>query len=184
MHQLLTSKKEGFEKAVEHLRSELAGLRTGRASTGLVEGLQVMAYGSAQEMRNLASISTPDSRTIRIEPWDAGVVNDIEKAIADSDIGISPNVDGKIIRLSIQPMTEDSRKELVKVVGKRVEEARIVVRNVREEVRKEIEVLEKSKEIREDERYQMQEDLDKMVSEYNSSIETMGKEKETQISTV
>ncbi len=184
MHQLLTTKKEGFEGVVEHLKQELASIRTGRASTGLVETLMVTAYGSAQELRNLASISTPDSRTIRIEPWDAGVVGDIEKALADSDIGIAPNVDGKIIRLSIPGMTEDSRKDLIKVVGKRLEDARISVRNVREDIRKEIEALEKAKEIREDERYQMQEDLDKIVSEYNEALDKLGKDKEEQISTV
>ena len=184
MHHKLEEKKPLFDKAVEHLREELLGIRTGRASSALVEGIRVDAYGSLQDMKNLASISVPDSQTVQIEPWDEGVVKAIEKAIADSDLNIAPNVAGKVIRLAVPALTEDTRKDMVKVVGKRTEEARIAVRNVREDIRKDIDTMEKSKEISEDERYKMQEELDKYVSDVNGKIEVLGKEKEEQIMTV
>lgn len=184
MHTLISSKQADFDNAVSHLKGELSSIRTGRANPALVEGVSVDAYGTAQELKNVASISVPDPRTLRIEPWDAGLVQAIEKALHESDIGISPTVDGKIIRLSIPQMTEDMRKDMIKVIGKRIEEARIVIRNIREDVRKEIEKMEKDKAITEDDRYSMQEDLDKVVGAVNKTIETLGKDKETQIATV
>ena len=184
MHQFLVGKKEEFEHVVSFLEKELASVRTGRANVALVEGLMVSAYGSDQELKNMAAISTPDAQTIQIEPWDAGVVGDIEKAILESHIGISPTTAGKTIRLSIPPLTEETRKGLVKVVGKKVEEARISVRNVRDGIKKQIEAMEKEKEVSEDERYQMQEELEDMVGGYNDSISKLGKDKEEQIMTV
>jgi ribosome recycling factor len=184
MNTLISNKQADFDGAVDHLKSELSSIRTGRANPALVEGVKVDAYGTAQELKSVASISVPDHRTLRIEPWDAGLVAVIEKALHESDIGISPTVDGKIIRLSIPQMTEDMRKDMVKVIGKKVEEARIVVRNIREDVRKEIEKMEKGKEITEDDKYVLQEDLDKVVADVNKVIDTLGKDKETQIATV
>lgn len=184
MHHKLEEKRPLFDKALDHLKGELTSIRTGRANASMVEGLKVEAYGSEQELKNLANVSVPDSQTVQIEPWDEGVVKMIEKAILDSDLGISPNTAGKIIRLAVPALTEDTRKDLVKVIGKRVEEARISVRNVREDVKKEIEQMEKDKDISEDERYKMQEELDKLVGEMNSKIEELGKDKEAQIMTV
>ena len=173
-----------MEKAIGFLEGELASVRTGRASSSLVEGVMVNAYGSDQDLKNLASISTPDATTVQIEPWDEGVVKDIEKALIEADLGMMPNVAGKIIRLAIPPLTEDTRKDLAKMVGKKVEEARIRVRTVRDDIRKAVEKMEKDKEIGEDERYQLQEELDELVKEVNGKLEKMGKEKEEQIMTV
>ncbi len=181
MHRFLEEKKTDFNKAVDFLTNELFGVRTGRANIALVDNMKVTAYDQTQELKNLASISTPDSTTIQIEPWDVGVVKAIEKAIIEANLGMSPNVSGKTIRLSIPPLTEDTRKELAKVVGKKVEEARISVRNIRDDIKKEIERLEKENEIGEDERYQMQDELDKLVKDINEKLEAMGKEKEGQI---
>lgn len=181
MHQFLASKKADLEKPISYLEGELSTLRTGRASTGLVEGVMVNAYGSEQELKNVASIGTPDAQTVQIEPWDEGVVKDVEKALIEADLGMMPNVAGKTIRLSIPPLTEDTRKDLAKMVGKKVEEARIRVRTQRDEVKREIERMEKEKEIAEDERYQLQEELDELVKQVNETLEKMGKEKEEQI---
>lgn len=181
MHQLLVEKKPAFEKVVSFLEKDLASVRTGRASTALVESLKVEAYGSAQELKNMAAISIPDAQTVQIEPWDAGVVGEIEKAIMESGIGITPSTAGKTIRLAIPPLTEETRKNLVKVIGKKVEEARISVRNVRDEVKKDIEALEKAKEVSEDERYQMQEQLDTLTGEYNEKIAGLGSAKEEEV---
>lgn len=184
MHDIVNNKRGDFERVLEYLKGELASVRTGRASVSLVDTLQVEAYGTAQPLKNLASISTPDARTIRVEPWDAGIVAAIDKALQESDIGIHPVVDGKVIRLNVPPMTEEARKQLLKNVGKRVEEARIAVRQAREETRKQIEVMEKAKDITQDDRYGLQEELDTLVGEFNRRIETMGAEKEAQIKTV
>lgn len=173
-----------FQHAIDHLKRELASIRTGRANTALVEGLLVEAYGTKQELKNLASIAVSDPRTLRIEPWDASVVEAISKAIQESDIGINPTVDGKVIRLTMPQLTEDTRRDLAKVIGKKVEEARISVRNVRDQVRREIERMEKGKEITEDDRYALQEALDKRVGDFNKEIESLGKAKENVISSV
>lgn len=173
-----------FQHAVDHLKRELASIRTGRANTALVEGIQVEAYGTKQELKNLASIAVSDPRTLRIEPWDASVVEAIGKALQESDIGINPTVDGKVIRLTMPQLTEDTRRDLIKVIGKKVEEARIAVRNVRDQVRREIERMEKEKEITEDDRYALQEALDKRVGGFNKEIESLGKTKEGLVSSV
>lgn len=184
MHPFLTQKKPAFEKTVEFLTQELAGVRTGRANTALVEGIDVDAYGSMQSLKNVASISTPDAQTIQIQPWDQTLVKAVEKALLESDIGMTPNTAGTVIRLAVPPMTEETRKEMVKVVGKRVEEARISVRKMRDDVRKEVEKQEKEKTVSEDERYQLHEELDEMVTEINETLEKLGREKEAQIMNV
>ncbi|HBU27657.1 TPA: ribosome recycling factor [Candidatus Uhrbacteria bacterium] len=181
MHQFLSERKPELEKAIDFLEVELAGIQTGRASTGLVEGVSVLTYGASQDLKNLAAISTPDAHTVQIEPWDASIVKDIEKALAEANLGMMPNVSGKIIRMIIQPLTEDRRKELSKMVGKKVEEARIRVRTARDEVKKSIEKAEKEKEIGEDERYRLQEELDAFVKEVNDSLDRLGRLKEEQI---
>ncbi len=173
-----------FQHAIDHLKRELASIRTGRANTALVEGLPVEAYGTKQELKNLASIAVSDPRTLRIEPWDVSIVEAIGKAIQESDIGINPTIDGKIIRLTMPQLTEDTRKDLTKVIGKKVEEARIAVRTVRDQVRRDIERMEKGKEITEDDRYALQEELDKRVGDFNKEIESLGKTKEGVISSV
>lgn len=184
MHQFLAEKKPEFEKAVEFLTHDLNSVRTGRASTLIVDGVKVPAYGQSQELRSVAAVSTPDSSTIQIEPWDAGIVKDIEKALIEADLGMSPNVVGRVIRLSVPPLTEETRKNLVKSIGKKVEEARIAVRNVRDDIKKMVEQMEKSKEIGEDARYQLQEELDEVTKEVNERLEKLGKDKEAQVMTV
>jgi len=185
MHELLESKKEDFESAVKHCKDELSGLRTGRATPALVEDVIAEAYGVKQPVKALATITTPDVKTISIEPWDKSLLADIEKAVRDaSSIGISPTNDGRVVRINIPPLTEESRKEMVKVLGQKLEQGRIAVRQIRDKVRDEINKAEKNKEIGEDDKFRMQKDLDNMVGDYNEEIKKIGEEKEKEIMTV
>ncbi len=170
-----------FKKALEHLRGSLASIRTGRAHPALVEGLMVEAYGMSQPLKALASISVPESKTLQIEPWDASVVSAIESAINKSEIGINPNVDGKTIRLIMPMMTDENRQRLVKQVREKLEEARIAVRKVREDVKK---AIEREEGVGEDDKRGEQTKLDGRVKELNAEIEEIGKEKESQIMTI
>ncbi|NBS70744.1 ribosome recycling factor [bacterium] len=134
----LSETKKLFTQAVDHLAAELSTLRTGRATPAILDHVQVEAYGTYQPIKALASLSTPDSKTLQIDPWDNSVVKAIESAIVASDIGIMPIVDGKTIRLVMPMMTEENRKRLVKVASEKLEDARVAVRRIREEVRKDI----------------------------------------------
>lgn len=176
--------KPDFEQVLEHLSKELHNLRSGRANSSMVEDLQVEAYGSMMELKGLASITVPDAKTIQIEPWDKNVVKDIEKAIQASSLGLNPNISGTLIRLIMPAMTEENRKNLVKVVSQKAEQARISVRSVREAIREKINADEKAKVIGEDEKFRLQEQLEKVVNEYNGKIEKMASDKEQEIMTI
>ncbi len=176
--------KPQFQQVVEHFEKELKGMRTGRASSSTVEDVKVEAYGSMMELKGLASISIPDAKTIQIEPWDKNVVKDIEKALINASLGMSPNVVGTIIRLVMPPMTEQNRKEMVKVVNQKGEMARIGIRNVREEVRDAISKQEEDKIITEDEKFRLFEQLDAVVKDMNQQIETIVKDKEEEVMTI
>lgn len=174
----LSDIKKEFERVIEHLTFELATIRTGRATPALVDHVQVEAYGTMQPIKALASLSTPDSKTLSIEPWDASVVKAIESALQISDIGINPVVDGKTIRLVMPMMTEENRKKLVKIVTEKLEEARVSVRRVREDARKDIG---KMTGVGEDVIRKSQDDLDKLTKEYVAKIDAIGEKKEEEI---
>ncbi|HWQ99429.1 MAG TPA: ribosome recycling factor [Candidatus Methylomirabilis sp.] len=176
--------KAEFAAVMEFLDQELKNLRSGRASASMVESVQVEAYGSMMELKGVASISIPDSKTIQIEPWDKGLTKDIEKALIAADLGMQPNTAGTVIRLVIPAMTEENRKRLVKQVHEHAEQTRISLRNVREKIREEVQRQEKDKEIGEDEKFRLQEQLDKLVSEWNAKVETTAKKKEEEIMTI
>ncbi len=178
---LLADSKAEFEKVINHLTHELSMLRTGRATPALVEDIQVEAYGTMQPVKALGSISVTDARTLAIEPWDGTVVKAIEKAIQESGIGINPAVDGKIIRLAMPMMTEENRQKLVKVMKEKMEEARVSIRQVREEVKKKIE---KQDGIGQDAVRKDLADLDKTVKDYVAKIDAVGDKKEKEIMTV
>ncbi len=173
-----------FEHAIEFFKKDLTTLRTGRASAALVEDIRVEAYGQSMDLKSVASITTPDAKTIQIEPWDKGVVKDIEKALIEASLGMAPNVAGTVIRLILPPMTEETRRNLVKVLGQKLENARISIRNIRETVKTRIADDEKNKRISEDEKRRELERLDKVVSEWNGKVEAIAKEKEQEILTV
>lgn len=173
-----------FAAVIHHLEDELKGLRSGRASAAMVETISVEAYGSTMELKGLASISVPDAKTIQIEPWDKNTTKDIEKALVAADLGMQPNVAGAVIRLNMPPMTEENRKRLVKQAHELVEQTRITVRAVRERVRDAVLAQEKDKTIGEDEKFRLQEELEKRVKEWNTKIEDILHAKEEEIMTI
>lgn len=180
----LESSKSEFEKGITHLKSELGALRGTRATPALVEHVMVEVYGLKQSLKALASIAVADARTLTIEPWDKGIMKDIEKAIQTANMGVNPVNDGKIIRMVLPPLTEESRRELSKIVRGRLEEARGGVRTLREKLRQQIMEAEKRKEMSEDDKYKQLEKLDKMVAGYNDQVKALGEFKEKEIMTV
>ena len=170
-----------LNEAVEHLQGELASLQTGRASATLVENLQVEAYGSRQPLQHVAQINVQDAQSIVIQPFDPGTVPAVEKAFMESDLGLNPAVDGNILRLNIPPMTEERRKEFVQVVHGKMEEARVSVRNVREDVLKGVKGDDA---LSEDDKKSREADLQKDVDAANERIQELGKAKEDEVMTV
>jgi ribosome recycling factor len=173
-----------MQKAVSHLQSEFAALRTGRASSGLVEKLRVDAYGSDVPLQQIAGFGVPEPRVLTISPYDKGTIKAIEKAIQQSDLGVNPSNDGQIIRLTFPELTEDRRKDLVKVARMRAEEARVVVRNARRHARQELEQLEKDGELGKDDLDRTEKDLEKRTHDVVAEIDELLKHKETELLTV
>lgn len=170
--------------AIEALEHELATVRTGRASGGLVENIKVDYYGTPTPMNQLANISVPDARLIVIQPYDRTVIGTVEKAILKSDVGLTPNNDGTVIRLQIPPLTEERRKELAKHVRARVEDARVAVRNVRRDIHDQIRKLEHDHEISQDDLHRAETELQKVTDEHIKLIDQVGEEKEQELLTV
>ena len=170
-----------MEKALEALRRDLATVRTGRASPGLVEHLKVDYYGAATPLNQLATISTPDARLITIQPWDRGSIGAIEKAILKSDIGLNPSNDGALIRLAIPQLTEERRREIAKQVRKRAEDARIAVRNIRRDCHENIRRLEHDHEISQDDLHRAETELQKLTDDHIKEIDKVGHEKEEEV---
>lgn len=167
--------------ALRALEEDLATIRTGRASPALVEKLSVEYYGSPTPLNQLATISAPETRLLTIRPFDPGSLKDIERAIQASDLGLTPNNDGKLIRLNIPPLTEERRHELVRVVRSRAEEARVAVRNVRRDILNNIREFEREKQISEDELHRAEEDLQKRTDQHIEAINETGERKEKEI---
>ena len=178
---LLNKKAGEFAAAVEHLKNELASLRTGRASAALVENLVVEFYGTPTPLMHMAQITIPEPRSIAIQPYDKNALKDIEKAVQASNLGINPVNDGTYIRLQIPQMTEERRKELVKVVGQMSEKSRVTVRNIREDAWKEIQKLEKDGKIAEDDKIAAKEELQEVVDKYNEEIKKLSDTKEKEV---
>ncbi len=177
----LAEARRNMEKSVEALTHDLASLRTGRASTGLVENLQVEYYGVPTALRELALISVPEPQLIAIKPYDPGAMKAIERAIMQSDLGLTPNNDGKIIRLQIPTLTEERRRDLIKTASKRIEEAKVAVRNIRRAAIDDLRSFEKEKMITEDDFYFGRDELQKLTDEFIEKIENIGKAKEKEI---
>ena len=170
-----------MEKALEALRRDLATVRTGRASPGLVEHLKVEYYGTPTPLNQLATISTPDARLITVQPWDRGSIGAIEKAILKSDIGLNPSNDGALIRLAIPQLTEERRRDIAKQVRKRAEDARIAVRNIRRDCHEAIRRLEHDHEISQDDLHRAETELQKLTDDHIKEIDKVGHEKEEEV---
>ena len=178
---ILLDAEERMEKAVTSQERDFSKLRTGRASTALVDGIKGDYYGTPTPISQLASVAIPDSRTITIQPWDRGAFASVEKAILKSDLGLTPVNDGKIIRISIPPLTEDRRKELGKLARKSGEEAKVAVRNVRRDANDQLKKLEKDKAISEDELKKATDDVQKLTDKYVAKVDEKCAAKEKEI---
>jgi len=173
-----------MQKTIEATQRSFNTIRTGRANASLLDRVMVEYYGSPTPLKSLANISTPDSSTITIQPFDRGSLNIIEKAISLSDVGLTPSNDGSVIRLNIPPLTSDRRKELAKIVAKYAEEGRVSIRNIRRDAVDTIRKQEKNSEISEDEAVDQQENLQKLTNKYTAKIDELLAEKEKEITKV
>jgi ribosome recycling factor len=182
VQELLKSADPKMERAIEHLREELRGIRTGRASTALVEGLHVEVYGQPMVLKQVATITIPDARTIAITPWDRNNMSSIEKAIRENQsLGLNPNNDGQTIRLNIPPLTEERRREIVKTVGEKIENCHIALRNIRHEVLEDVRKREKAKEISIDDVKYAEGELNKKIERFRGVINEVQKNKELEV---
>lgn len=179
--QIIIEIKPKMKAAIVNLSEELSRIRTGRAHAGVLDGIKAMYYGVATPLKEVATISVPEPTVISIKPWDRGVLSDIETAIRNSDIGLSPVNDGNQIRLVLPPMTEERRKEIVLQVKKQGEAAKVSVRNVRGEAWSRVQSAVKSKEATEDDKYQAEEKLNKLIDEMNGEIESIIAAKEAEV---
>ena len=180
-HEVIKHTEDSMKKAIEVLKHELIGIRTGKANPGLLEGIRVLYYGQTVPLKQVANIAVPEPRLITIHPWEKSLVPEIEKAVRSSELGLNPQIEGVIIRLPIPPLTEERRKELVKVVKKHGEETRVAVRNVRRDTNERFKKLEKEHKISEDELHARQEEVQKMTDRYIKLVDEVLEVKEKEI---
>ncbi|AJQ51523.1 MAG: ribosome recycling factor [Rickettsia conorii subsp. raoultii] len=176
--------QEKMEKALKVLDHELKGLRTGRASVNLLDSVTVEAYGSKTPLSQVASLSTPDARTINVQVWDKSMVSSVEKGITIANLGLTPATDGQLIRLPIPALTEERRKALVKLAHKYGEDTKISLRNIRRDGNEELKKLEKDNVIAKDEHHSLSEQVQKLTDNYSSKVDSVIKQKEQEIMTV
>jgi ribosome recycling factor len=178
---VLADAKDRMEKAVGHTQAEFGGVRTGRATSGLVEHLRVDSYGAEVELRQIAGLSVPEARMLVISPYDKSTLAAIEKAIQASDLGITPSNDGNVIRLAFPPLTEERRKDLVKVVRHKAEEGRVAIRNLRRAARHELEALERDGDLSSDDLERVESDLEKLTRDMVAAVEKLLAHKEQEL---
>ena len=180
-HPAVIDAEPKMQRAVEAMERDFAGIRTGRASTALVERISVDYYGTPTPLNQIAGIATPDAHLILIQPWDRSVLGAIEKAITRSDIGLVPNVDGTVVRLNVPPLTEERRREMVKQVRRRAEEARVEVRNLRREAADHLKRARREGDLSEDEERRELDALQRLTDRYVERIDSRGERKETEV---
>ncbi len=178
---LMAELRGRMQKSVDALQEELLGIRTGRASPALVERLPVEYYGTLTPLNQMASVAVPEPRLLVIRPWDPSALNDIERAIQKSDLGLTPMNDGKLIRLNIPRLTEERRRELVKLVARRVEDGRVAIRNLRRDALKDMQDFEKEKMISEDEFFRAKDEVQELTDQFIAKIDELGKRKEEEV---
>ena len=181
VNEVMTETKDKMKKSVEVLKKSYQRVRTGRASLSLLDGVRVKYYGTPTPLKQVASLTIPDPKTIMIQPWDPSVLGEIDKAILKSELGLTPANDGKVIRINIPPLTEERRKELVKLVRKMAEESRVAIRNIRREANEMLKELKKEKEISEDEMHRAQNEVQKITDKFIEQIDEICEEKEKEI---
>ena len=181
---VIADAEKKMQRAVEHLETDLVTIRTGRANPSLVDKLHVEYYGSEMPLNQLASINVPEARLIVIQPWDKGSMSAIEKAIQKSDLGLTPSNDGNVIRIALPQLTEERRRDLVKVVHKRVEEGRVAIRNVRREAHDDIRDLRKENMATEDDVKTGEQQLQKVTDRFIAEADRLGHQKEQEVMAV
>ncbi len=179
--EILDEAREKMSNSVDALKREFNRIRTGRASTALLDGIKVEAYETQMPLDQVATVSIPESRLITIKPWDQSIIGEVEKAILKSELGLTPMNDGKIIRISIPPLTEERRKELAKLARKTAEEGKIAIRNHRREANEMLKELKNEKEISEDDMFKAQDDVQKLTDEFIGKVDEITAEKEKEI---
>jgi len=179
--EVLSGAEHKMARAVEAMERDFQGIRTGRASTSLVERIHVEYYGTQTPLNQLAGISVPEAHQIVIQPWDRGVLGAIEKAIIKSDIGLNPQVDGTVVRLNIPPLTEDRRKEIVRVVHKRMEEARVEIRNLRREAADALKREERDGDVGADEAHRQHDQVQRLTDRFIADVDRLGGAKEEEV---
>jgi ribosome recycling factor len=180
-HEVITAADHKMARAVEVMERDFQGIRTGRASTSLVERIHVDYYGTQTPLNQLAGLSVPEPHQIVIQPWDRSVLSAIERAIIKSDIGLTPNVDGTVVRLNIPQLTEERRRDLVRVVHKRMEEARVEIRNLRRDAADELKKLERDGELGTDEVHRLLDTLQKTTDHHVAEVDRVGGVKEQEV---
>jgi ribosome recycling factor len=178
---VLTDSEDRMKKTVEAVRRELEAIRTGHAHVGLIDHVRVEYFGTLMPLNQMATVAAPEARLLTIQPWDKNALTAIEKAIQKSDLGLNPSNDGAIIRLAIPPLTEQRRKEMIKLVSSRIEDGRVAVRNVRRDGIESVKKLVTSKDTSEDGQRRAQEQLQKLTDRYIAEIDARGKEKEAEL---
>ena len=173
--------KERMEKTILSLEQDLKRVRTGRASLSLLDGVRVDYYGTPTPLTQMATLSIPESRMIQIQPWDQSAIGDIEKAILKSDLGLTPSNDGKLVRITIPALTEDRRKELVKLTSKMCEEFKVALRNIRRDANDLVKNMKKDGDISEDDSFKAQDEIQKITDDYIAKIDVIYKDKEKEI---
>lgn len=181
MEKVYKETKAKMDKALDALKKEHSRVRTGRASSSLLDGIRVPYYGSQVPLNQVASVAVPESRLITVQPWDTKIIGEIEKAILKSELGLTPVSDGKIIRISIPPLSEERRKELVKLVKKMAEEAKVALRNIRRDANESLKEMKKDKTLSEDDFFKAQEEIQKITNEYIEKVDRLSEEKEKEV---
>lgn len=181
---IISSHKASFDKAMEHFHHELSSVRTGRANPALLGTVMVESYGSKVPIQQVANITVSDAKTLTISPWDKGQIQEIEKGIMAANLGFTPGNDGNVVRINLPPLTEDRRKEMVKLVGQIAEKAKISIRQVREDIIKAVKREESEGDATKDDVAGAQKKIQEIVDDYNSQIRSIASEKETELMTV
>jgi ribosome recycling factor len=184
MHPHLEQAKQKFAKALEHLHSEFSSIRSGRATPALIEQVKVEAYGAFTPLIELASITAPETRLLVVQPWDKSILKNVEKSLQQANLGASPVIDGQLIRINLPSLSEERRREFVKLVNNKIEETRGVFRHIREEVLKLGKDEKTAGKLPEDEFFGIQKDLQKLVDDNNEKVKKMGEDKEKEIMTI
>ncbi|MDO8513668.1 MAG: ribosome recycling factor [bacterium] len=184
LDKILHDAKPKMDQAIEHLRDDLRTIRTGRATASLVDDVTVAYYGNSTPLKQVASITTPDSNLISIQPWDKNILGDIENAIRNANLGFNPINDGHQVRIVLPPLTEERRKEFAKSVNQKAEVTRILLRNIRKEAWDKVQAGQKVGELTEDDRYRGEDRLNRLIDDFNKEVDEIVKQKDKEIMTI